>query len=83
MSHDYGRGIEAREAGTIAIGNPFERNPGNLIESQNSVFQIRSRAMRATTADAVKSIRNEVDHVIRELDYMQESLLDVGMMANP
>ena len=48
-SHDFGRGIEAREAGTIAIGNPFVRNAGNLIEAKNSVFQIRSRAMRVAS----------------------------------
>ena len=47
------------------------------------VFKIRMNATRRMVVDQVDEMRRVFDHTIKDLDFMQESLLDTGVMANP
>lgn len=39
--------------------------------------------MKAIAANACQSISNHFDRFLNEIDFMQESLMDRGVMANP
>ena len=80
-SHD--RGIEAREARMIAIGTPYTRNSEGIVKAHQHTLGMRNRDMRATIAELMKSVESEVDLSLSDMDYMQESLIVFGMMANP
>ena len=61
-----------------ASGNPYTMNSAALDEVQQHTFSMRNREVRAIVAGPVEPVKSEVDHVLGDLDYMQESLIDVG-----
>ena len=84
QTHSYSTTIHASESGLITIGNPYSQySEPDIVQSQNSGLLIRGRATRVASNEAARAIREDADHVIKDLDYMQEALLTGGIMTNP
>ena len=83
-ARDFGEGVEASEPELIMVGNLYATPKGQgLIASHSLVLAIRRRAIRAASNEAGRAIRDEIDHVTKDLDNMQQSLLNEGIMVNP
>ena len=50
---------------------------------EEHTFGAHNREMRATVMNASQSIRNEADRFLRDIDFMQETLVDCGVMPSP